>query len=344
MNESTKNESVNGKVSRVAWRDAGLRYHATSFFLRNRFGGRVRRVSLDARMTCPNMDGSAGVGGCSFCNNRSFSPSRRLDVQDIGRQLDEGIRRLRARYQCEQFIAYFQPGTNTYAPVSQLRECWAQALSHPQVVGMAIGTRADCVPDDVLDLLSEFAAKTVLTVEFGLQTIHDRSLEWMNRGHDHQTFLDAIARSRGRGFEIGAHVILGLPGESREQMLATARELARLELDTLKIHNLYAVKHTRLAQQVLRGEVSLMERDVYIETLIDFLERLPPQMIIDRIAGDAPAEFLIGPAWCLDKPGLHAAVQSAFQQRDTWQGKHYWGQVLTYNLSPSPPWPSVRRR
>ena len=320
---STKNCLAAGQVSRVAWRQAGLRYHACSFFLRSYFGGRVQRVSLDARMTCPNVDGAVSVGGCVFCNNRSFSPSRRLPPMDIRRQLDEGILRLSARYHCERFMAYFQPGTNTYAPVERLRQWYDQALSHPQVVAMAIGTRADCVPDEVLDLLSDYAARTHLVVEFGLQTIHDRSLAWMNRGHDHRAVLDAVDRSRGRGFEIGAHVILGLPGESRQDMLATARELARLQLDSVKIHNLYAVRGTPLAEQVLRGEVSLMEREEYIETLIDFLELLPPAMIIDRIGGDAPAEFLVGPEWCSDKPGLRAALQSAFQRRNTWQGKRW---------------------
>jgi hypothetical protein len=242
---------------------------------------------------------------------------------DIRRQLDEGIRRLSARYHCERFMAYFQPGTNTYGPVERLRPWYDEALSHPQVVAMAIGTRADCVPDEVLELLSEYAARTHLVVEFGLQTIHDRSLAWMNRGHDYRAFLDAVDRSRGRGFEIGAHVILGLPGESRQDMLATARELARLQLDSVKIHNLYAVQGTPLAEQVLRGEVSLMEREEYVETLIDFLELLPPAMIIDRIGGDAPPEFLVGPAWCSDKPGLRAALQSAFQRRNTWQGKRH---------------------
>jgi uncharacterized protein len=322
---STKNYPATDRGPQVAWRKAGLRYHACSFFLRNRFGGRVQRVSLDAKMTCPNVDGTVAIGGCVFCDNRSFSPSRRLPPMDIRRQLDEGILRLSVRYQCERFMAYFQPATNTYAPVERLRELYDQALSHPQVVAMAIGTRADCVPNDVLDLLSEFAERTCLSVEFGLQTIHDRSLVWMNRGHDYGAFLDAVERSRGRGFEIGAHVILGLPGESRDDMLATARELARLELDSVKIHNLYAVKRTPLAEQVLRGEVRLMERDEYVETLVDFIELLPAAMIVERIGGDAPPEFLVGPEWCLDKPGLHAAVKAEFERRDTWQGKRCHG-------------------
>jgi radical SAM protein (TIGR01212 family) len=188
---------------------------------------------------------------------------------------------------------------------------------------MAIGTRPDCVGDDVLDLLSEIAGRTYLSVEYGMQTIHDRSLDWMNRGHHYDAFLDAMARSRQRGFEICAHVMLGLPGESREDMLATARELARLELDAVKIHNLYAVKNTPLAEQVARGEVTLIERDEYIATVVDFLELLPPTTLVERVSGDAPPDYFVGPAWCLDKPAVRLALDAEFARRDTRQGKRW---------------------
>ncbi len=209
-----------------AWRAAGLRYHAYNFYLQRRFGGRVRKVSIDAGFTCPNVDGTVARGGCTFCDNRSFSPSRRsprMSGRDVQGQISEGIRRLKWRYDCDKFIAYFQPATNTYAPVEKLRPLYEAALDHLQIVGLAIGTRPDCVPDEVLDLLQEFAGRTYLSVEYGLQTIHDRSLDWMNRGHHYDSFLDAMERSRGRGFEICAHAILGLPGESHDDMLATAR-------------------------------------------------------------------------------------------------------------------------
>ena len=303
------------------WRAAGLRYHAYSFFLRQRFGGRVHKVSLDAGMTCPNVDGTVARGGCTFCDNRSFSPSRRLPRQTIAEQLEEGIRRVGRWYGAEHFLAYFQAATNTYAPVARLRTLYEAALAHPQVVGMAIGTRPDCVPDDVLDLLSEIAGRTYLSVEYGMQTIHDRSLDWMNRGHHHDAFLDAMARSRGRGFEICAHVILGLPGESHADMLATARELSRLAPDAVKIHNLYAVKNTPLADQVARGEVTLIERAEYVRTLVDFLELLPPDCVVERISGDAPPDYFVGPAWCLDKPAVRNAVDAEMLRRDSWQGK-----------------------
>jgi radical SAM protein (TIGR01212 family) len=310
-----------GIAADSAWRSAGLRYHAHNYFLRQKFGERVQKVSLDAGFTCPNVDGTVAIGGCTFCDNRSFSPSRRAPRLSIRDQLDDGIRRLKTRYTADKFLAYFQPATNTYAPVEKLRPLYQSALDHPQVVGLAIGTRPDSVPDDVLDLLQDIASRAYLSVEYGVQTIHDRSLDWMNRGHHYDAMLDAMHRSCGRGFEICAHIILGLPGESHADMLATAREMARLKLDAIKIHNLYAVKKTPLAEQVERGEVQLMERDDYIRTLVDVLEILPPEMIVERISGDAPPGYFIGPSWCLDKPGILLALRHELERRDTWQGK-----------------------
>ena len=302
------------------WRQCGLRYFSYSHFLREVFQGRVQKVSLDAGFTCPNVDGTVALGGCVFCDNRSFSPSRRLPRVDIRSQLDEGIRRLKWRYDVDRFLAYFQPATNTYGPVEQLRLLFERAITHPQVVGLVVGTRPDCVPDDVLDLLQELAARTYLSVEYGLQTIHDRSLDWMNRGHHYDAFLDAMDRSRGRGFEICAHVMLGLPGENRQDMLATAREVARQGLDAVKIHNLYVVKNTPLAEQYQAGEVELMSREDYVETVVDFLELLPPTCVVERISGEAPPDYLVGPDWCLDKVGLRKSIEEEFQRRDSWQG------------------------
>ena len=302
------------------WRSAGLRYYGYNFHLRQKYGHRVQRVSVDAGFTCPNVDGSITIGGCNFCDNRSFSPSRRVPRQDIRDQIDDGIRRLKMRYKCDHFMAYFQPATNTYASVERLRDVYDQALAHPQVLAMAIGTRPDCVPDDVLDLLGEVAQKTDLTVEYGMQTMHDRSLDWMNRGHHHDSFLDALDRSRGRGFEICAHLILGIPGEDRTDMLATARELARLPVDAVKIHNLYAVRNTPLGKQVERGEVSLIGRDAYVQTLIDVLELLPPTVVVERVSGEAPPDYLVGPQWCLDKVALRRTLDEQLQSRNTWQG------------------------
>ena len=307
------------------WRAAGLRYHTLSHHFARQFGGRVWKISVDAGFTCPNVDGTVAVGGCNFCDNKSFSPSRRVPRRDIAAQVEEGIRRLRVRHTCNQFLAYFQPATNTYADVDRLRQVYDQALDHPLIVGIVIGTRPDCVPDPVLDLIQNLASRTYVSLELGIQTTHDRSLDWMNRGHHYGVVPGAVERCRGRGFEIGAHVILGLPGESREEMLATAREMGRLQLDSIKVHNLYAVHQTPLAEQVTRGEVILMERKPYVETLVDFLELLPPTMVVERINGDAPRDFLVGPAWCLDKPGILAAVRDEFVRRDSWQGKRYAG-------------------
>ncbi|MBS0210562.1 MAG: TIGR01212 family radical SAM protein [Planctomycetes bacterium] len=305
------------------WRAAGLRYYAYNYYLRQRYGSRVQKVSLDAGFTCPNVDGTVAKGGCTFCDNRSFSPSRRVPRVKITDQLNDGIRRLKWRYDVEKFIAYFQPATNTYAPVERLRPLYDQALDHPQVVGLAIGTRPDCVPDDVLDLLTEFAGRTHLSVEYGLQTMHDRSLVAMNRGHFHAASVDAIERSRGRGFEICVHLMLGLPGENRDDMLATAVEVARLNVDAVKLHNLYAVQNTPLGDDVLAGRAQMLERDEYISMVVDFIERLPPTCVVERASGDAPPKYLISPAWCLDKPGLRAALEAEFSRRDTWQGWRY---------------------
>lgn len=327
----------------------------------------MQKVSVDAGFTCPNVDGTVATGGCTFCDNRSFSPSRRLPRGGIRWQIDQSIARMRLRYRhCRDFLAYFQPATNTYAPVDKLRSLYEEALSHPQVVGLVIGTRPDCVPDEVLDLIedivktpqpdvetfashprlgetrphvadslrdAESAVSEILpyvpekppyvAVEYGMQTMHDRSLDWMNRGHHHDATIDAIERSRGRGFEIGVHVILGLPGESHADMVATATEVGRLGIDAVKIHNLYCVKNTPLADQVARGEVRLLERSEYVRTVVDFIELLPPTMIVDRISGDAPPDYFIGPTWCLEKPAVKAAVLAEFKRRGSRQGHQF---------------------
>lgn len=307
------------------WRAEGLRYFSYSYYLKQIYGFRVQRVSLDAGFTCPNVDGTVALGGCTFCDNRSFSPSRRLPRQDIMDQLEEGMSRVRRRYKCKHFMAYFQPATNTYAPVDVLRPLFFNAISHPDVVALAIGTRQDCVPDDVLDLLEELAREVPLTIEYGLQTIHDKTMEWMNRGDSYESFVDAMERSAGRGFEICAHIMLGLPGESHADMMATADAVAHSDLDAVKIHNLYCVENTPLADQVRSGEVTLMERDEYVSTLVDFLERIPPSMVVERISGEAPGDWFVGPQWCLDKPAVLAAIKDEFIRRDSWQGKSFVG-------------------
>lgn len=317
--ESTKRAST--AATAASWREAGLRYHAYSHFLRERFGGPVRKVSLDGGFTCPNVDGTVAVGGCVFCDNRSFSPSRRVRRTEILRQLELGITKLGVRFDAQRFLAYFQPGTNTYAPVERLRDLYEAALEHPQVVGLAIGTRPDCLPDDVLELLTELAQRTYLSLELGLQTMHDRSLVSMNRGHGHAALVDAVERCRDRGFDLGAHVILGLPGESADDMRATAEETARLGFDSVKLHNLYVVEGTPLAEWHGAGQVVLFTREEYVSAVVDFLERLPASCVIERLSGEAPPQYFIAPQWSLDKAGLRAAIERELQARDTWQGK-----------------------
>jgi hypothetical protein len=198
---------------------------------------------------------------------------------------------------------------------------YLEALAHPAVVGLVIGTRPDCVSPAVLDLLADLSRQTWLVVEYGLQSIHDRSLDWMNRGHHYDAFLDAVQRSREHQLDIGAHVILGIPGESPDQMRATAREIARLRINAVKIHNLYVCRDTALAGLWAAGRAPLPDRQQYAGYVADFLELLPPDCVIDRLSGDAPPEYLLAPEWCLDKPAVLRAIEAELVRRDSWQGK-----------------------
>ena len=310
---------------RLAWQRDGLPMNSFGAFLRRRFGGRVQRVSLDAGFTCPNVDGAVARGGCNFCDNRSFSPSRRVRLRQVAEQLRRGIEAVRVRYdKVAGFIAYFQPATNTYAPVDQLEEVFELALTiHPEVMGLAIGTRPDCVPESVLNLIERLARQSYVSVEYGMQSIHDASLLWMNRAHRHADMVNAVDRSRGRGFEICGHVILGIPGETREMMMESAEEIGRLGFDAIKIHNLYAVRGTPLGEEVLAGKVSMMERQQYVQTVVDFLERIAPEVVVERISGEAPPNYLVAPQWCLDKASLRREIDLEFARRGTRQGSLY---------------------
>jgi len=306
------------------WQAAGLSYHSLNFFYQKQFGGRVWKLSVDAGCTCPNRDGTLATLGCIFCDPESFSPSRRMRLPSITEQIDEGIRRQTRRHgEAQRFVAYFQPATNTYGPVDQLRQAYQTAVSHPQVIGLIVGTRPDCVGEDVLDLLADFSRQTWVVVEYGLQTIHDRTLDLLRRGHRFDAFLDAYRRTRRRNLNVGVHVILGLPGESHDDMLTTARTLAGLDLHSVKPHNLYAVRNTFLAEEVTAGRIRLPEFQEYIGDLVDFLEELPGDFVIERLCGDAPPEYLVGPQWCLNKASVRPAVEAEFQRRGTFQGcKH----------------------
>jgi radical SAM protein (TIGR01212 family) len=299
------------------------RYYALSRFLRERFGTRVQRVTIDAGFTCPNVDGTVAVGGCVYCDNRSFSPNRRQPRTPVRAQVERGMRILERRYGVQRFMAYFQAATNTYAPVDRLRRLYDEALVDARVVGLAIGTRPDCVPDEILDLIESYAPDRYVCLELGLQTVHDRTLDWMNRGHHFDAFVDAVKRCHGRGLDLCAHVILGLPGESGDDMLATADALAALPLHGVKIHNLHVVRDTPLAQQYATGRVHVLTRDQYVQIVCDFLEKLPPGMVIHRLSGDAPPDYLLAPEWCLDKPTLLRHIREELVRRDSWQGRRY---------------------
>jgi radical SAM protein (TIGR01212 family) len=300
---------------------APRRYRSLSRYLQDRFGQRVRSVTIDAGFTCPNVDGTVTTGGCVYCDNRSFSPNRRLPRATVAAQVERGIAILSQRYGAQRFIAYFQAGTNTHAPIDKLRRLYDEALAHPLIVGLAVGTRPDSVPDAVLDLLEGYGRRLPVFLELGLQTIHDRSLDWMNRGHHFDAFLDAVERCRGRNFDLCAHVILGLPGESREDMLATADALAGLPVQGVKIHNLYVVRGTPLEAMHRSGAVKVLERDAFVEVVCDFLERLPAEYVIHRLSGEAPPDFLVAPEWCRDKPALLRAIDEELLRRDSRQGK-----------------------
>jgi radical SAM protein (TIGR01212 family) len=297
------------------------RYYPFSRFLRERFGGRVARVTVDAGFTCPNVDGTVTTGGCVYCDNRSFSPTRRQGRLPVRDQVLRGVKFMGRRYAADRFLAYFQAATNTHAPVEKLRRLYNEALAHPQVVGLAVGTRPDSVPEAVLDLLAGYARDRYVLLELGLQSIHDRSLTWMNRGHDAAAFFDAVRRCEGRGLDVCAHVILGLPGESPADMLATADALAALPVQGVKIHNLHVIRDTPLERMYRAGEVRMLTLEEYVPLVCDFVERLRPDMVIHRLSGDAPPDYLVAPAWCLDKQGLLALIDDELARRDGWQGR-----------------------
>ncbi len=308
------------------WLDSGKRYYPLSLYLRQVFGGPVRKISVDAGFGCPNRDGTLGRGGCVFCDPKSYSPSLRFGGgKTIAEQIGEAVGRRENRGDNPRLLAYFQPGTNTYASPERLRAAYLEALRQPAVVGLIVGTRPDCVDDAVLDVLAEVASQAWLTVEFGFQSIHEASLAWMRRGHGHEQSRAAVEKCRERGLRVGAHVILGLPGESSEMMQATAREMARLKIDAVKLHNLHAVKGTELAEMVTTGNVVLPTESEYVGWAVDFLERLHPGCVIERLCGNAPPEYLVAPAWCLRKSQVLAAIDAEFRRRGTHQGA-FWGQ------------------
>ncbi len=316
-----REESQNGAVP--FWRQNGARYYALSSYFRREFGGVVRKISVDARFSCPNIDGTVGRGGCVFCDAVSFSPGRRLGIDDIDEQIDEGIKRLQRRFNASKFIAYFQPSTNTHAPVDALEKVYRIALRRPEIAGLAIGTRPDALGNDVLDLLADLAKEKWLSLEIGLQSSHDRTLKFLNRGHDYARFVDAVARAKSRGLRLGTHLILGLPGESRDDAILTARRVAAMGIESVKMHHLHVVKNTALEKMWEQGLVALPSLEEYAELVVDALEVFPPNMVVERVAGETSPEYLIAPEWTAVKHAGRDAVDVALRRRNSWQGKKY---------------------
>ena len=284
----------------------------------------MQRIALDANLTCPNRDGTKGVGGCIYCNARGSGTGLGKKLS-ISQQVALAKERLRHRYKAKKFIAYLQSFSNTYAPLDRLREIYQQAIDDTDVVGLAIGTRPDCAPEEVLDLLQEFNRKTYLWVEYGLQSIHDATLKRINRGHTARDFVDAVERTKARGIEVVAHVILGLPGEGKGEMLETAKALGELGVDGVKPHLLYVVEGTPLEEMLKRGEYIPLSREKYVEILCEFLATLPPDVVIHRLTGDPHPHELVAPRWALDKASTLKEIERELVKRDLWQGKWWRG-------------------
>lgn len=302
---------------------APLPYRDLKSYLKARFGERVQKITLDAGLTCPNRDGRVGTGGCLYCNARGSGTGAWQRGQDIATQMEQGLDRLARRYGAAKFIAYFQSFSNTYAPRARLRELYDEALAFPQVVGLSLGTRPDCLTDDVLELLAGYARERLVWLELGLQSAHDATLQRLNRGHDVACFTAAANRAAAQGLEVVAHVILGLPGEGPREMAATAGYLGRLPLQGVKIHLLYVVKNSGLSQLHQAGEYVCLSEDQYIQRVADFIERLPDHLVIHRLTGDPHPEELVAPAWCLDKSRVLRRIRDEFMQRGTRQGNYF---------------------
>jgi radical SAM protein (TIGR01212 family) len=295
------------------------RYNAFSEELKRVFGCRVHRISVDAGFTCPNRDGTVGTGGCIYCGaegSGSFGIARGLPV---AAQIEEGKEVMVRKYKARKFIAYFQPYSNTYAPVERLRALYDEALAVPDVVGLIVGTRPDCLPPPTLDLLAEYAQRTWFWLELGLQSPVERTLRTINRGHGLASFVAAAEQCKARGIRVCAHVILGLPGESREEMLATAGILNGLGVDGVKLHLLHVMKGTPLAEMYGRGEIGVMDRDDYVGLVCDFLERLAPEISVQRLTGDGGRD-LIAPLWSQAKFEVLNAINNELAWRGSFQG------------------------
>ena len=297
-----------------------LPYRDLNTHLRERFGVRVQKVTLDAGLTCPNRDGRLGVGGCLYCNARGSGTGAWARGQTITAQLREGMARLVRRYKASRFIAYFQSFSNTYAPIETLRALYHEVLAFPEVAGLSIGTRPDCLSPEILDLLADLAQERLLWLELGLQSAHDHTLKLINRGHDVSCFSQAVREAAARGLEVVAHVILGLPGEGPAEMAATARYLGGLPLQGVKIHLLYVVQGSALEKMYRAGNYRPLEEEEYVGLVADFLELLPSHLVIHRLTGDSHRGELVAPTWCLEKSRVLQGIREEMARRGSRQG------------------------
>ena len=303
----------------------GKRYNSFVGYFKRKYGERLQKIVLDAGFTCPNRDGSVGRGGCTYCDNAAFHPSYSTPGKSIRQQLDEGIEFHKVRYRTtEHYLAYFQAYSNTYAPLERLRQLYEEALSHPQVVGIVIGTRPDCVDEAKLDYLAELAQKHVVIVEYGIESCYDVTLRRINRGHDFETARRAVEMTAERGIDVGVHFILGLPGETRQMMLDACRMINELPVRSVKFHQLQIVKGTRMEREYAERpeDFERFSLDEYLDFFVDMLERLRPTLSIERFVGEVPPRFVNETPWGLIRNvELLRLLDRRLEERATWQGR-----------------------
>lgn len=303
----------------------GKRYNSFVGYFKRKYGERLQKIVLDAGFTCPNRDGTAGRGGCTYCDNAAFHPSYSTPGKSLRRQLDEGIEFHKVRYRTtEHYLAYFQAYSNTYAPLERLKQLYEEALSHPQVVGIVIGTRPDCVDEAKLDYLAELAEKHVVIVEYGIESCYDVTLRRINRGHDFETARRAVEMTAERGIDVGVHFILGLPGETRQMMLDACRMINELPVRSIKFHQLQIVKGTRMEREYAERpeDFERFSLDEYLDFFVDMLERLRPTLSIERFVGEVPPRFVNETPWGLIRNvELLRLLDRRIEERATWQGR-----------------------
>lgn len=298
------------------------RYNDYGSFLQQHFAGKVQKISINGGFTCPNRDGTVGLGGCSFCNNQTFNPDYCRRELSVTRQLQEGIRFFGRKYPTMRYLAYFQAYTSTYDDLPHLIARYEEALSVDGVVGIIIGTRPDCMPQELLNYLAELTKRTFVTIEYGVESTLDRTLQHINRGHDYATAIDAIERTAAAGIITGAHLILGLPGETHDDMMQHATRLSQLPLHTIKLHQLQLIRGTVMGKEYEEHpeRFDIPDIDTYIDRAIDFAELLRPDIVIERFVSQSPSELLIAPHWGLKNHEFAARLLRRMRERDTWQG------------------------